>query len=422
MSRKNAKSMVLFIGLLAVAMMAPSLSAQAMTPPVGSRSQAHHAEYHRVRSVGVTPTISLAGTVVPFREVTLAAQWPGSVEYVAGREGERFERGDLLVALNDDELLAQRRDAEAQLRNAEAVLRNADVQYSRELYAPYSLNRSFGGMGMPTLMDYFFTRPFSGLVGNSSPYLERHADLYTFGTQVEQARNALLSARFRILRMDAKLSDTRSHAPFNGVIVSKLAEMGDTVQPGQPLVKFADMSLLEIQVNAPARLVSGLETLKRRRLAVLASLDAGERNIRVGVAHVFPVADAQRHTVTVKFNLPPGTQARPGMYATVRVPDVGESRQNRIVIPKSAVVNRGSLPGVYLRTSKEASPLRFIRLGESFNREWVVVLSGLNDDDEILRNAGSERSPWPTGTSRPREPHGDVSQSPANDLPPGQSR
>ena len=375
-------SAVLLSAFLAVS----SSHVQAATP-AGSGEPPRSRDYLLVQPMRVMPTISVGGTVVPYKEVTLAAQLPGSVEYVGGREGERFAKGDLLVVLDDDELLARRRNAEAQFRNAEARLRNAGVQYSRELYAPYSLNKSPGGMGLPTLMDQFFTRPFSNTIGTSS-YLERHADLHDIGTQVEEARNALFSARSQIQRIDTRLSNARSRAPFDGVIVRKMVEAGDTVQPGQPLVKFADMNRLEIEVDAPARLVSGLERFKHERRAVSATLDSDEQEIRVAVAHVFPVADAQRHTVTVKFALPSRTRARPGMYATVRVPDFLARQQDRIVIPKSAVVRRGSLPGVYVRNLKGASELRAVRLGEAFNQEWIMVLSGLKQGDEILRDVG----------------------------------
>ena len=393
MSRMNANGSAPVARLSAVllaALLAAFPSHARSATPAGPGEPPQSRDYLLVQPMRVMPTISMGGTVVPYKEVTLAAQLPGSVEYVGGREGERFAKGDLLVALDDDELLARRRNAEAQWRNAEARLRNAGVQYSRELYAPYSLNKSPGGMGLPTLMDQFFTRPFSNTIGTSTPYLERHADLHDIGTRVEQARNALFSARSQIQQIDAQLSDARSRAPFDGVIVRKLVEAGDTVQPGQPLVKFADMNRLEIQVDAPARLVSGLERFKYERRAVLATLDSSERDIRVAVAHVFPIADAQRHTVTVKFALPARTRARPGMYATVRAPDFLAEQQDRIVIPKSAVVRRGSLPGVYVRNPKGEPELRAVRLGEAFNQEWIVVLSGLKKGDEILRHASGD--------------------------------
>ena len=104
------------------------------------------------------PTVVVSGSVVPFKEVTLAAQLPGRVKFIAGIEGEAFEEGTTLIALDEDELLAKRSAAYAQLASADAQLRNAGVQYSRELWSPQSKSAP-GGMAIPNLFDQMFTRP-----------------------------------------------------------------------------------------------------------------------------------------------------------------------------------------------------------------------------------------------------------------------
>ena len=102
-----------------------------------------------VPSVPVGAAVSLGGTVVPFKDVTLSAQVAGRIKSIAGEEGDHFESGAELIAINDDDLLAKRRAAWANLANAEAALRNAGVQYSREWVSPYGgeQNDAFGGMG-----------------------------------------------------------------------------------------------------------------------------------------------------------------------------------------------------------------------------------------------------------------------------------
>ena len=61
-----------------------------------------------------------------------------------------------------------------------------------------------------------------------------------------------------IRAIDAKLRDARSVAPFDGVIMKKFVEVGDTVQPGMPLLKYADVEYLQIVVDVPGRLRPGL--------------------------------------------------------------------------------------------------------------------------------------------------------------------
>ncbi|MES9930900.1 MAG: efflux RND transporter periplasmic adaptor subunit, partial [Candidatus Thiodiazotropha sp. 6PDIVS] len=288
------------------------------------------------------PHVSLGGTVVPYKEVTLSAQLPGRVNYLAGIEGDTFKEEDRLVELDDNELKAKREAAQAQLANADAQLRNAGVQYNRELWSPKSKS-SMGGMGMPNLFDQMFTRPMEDTFGDRDQGAERIADIFSSRTNIQQAQNTIYRVQAEIRAIDAKLRDAKSVAPFNGVIMKKFVEVGDTVQPGQPLLKFADVEYLQIVVDVPGRLRPGLN----EGMMLRAELDVGDREVPVRVAQIFPMADAQRHTVTIKFDLPQGASA-PGMYAKVLVPDFNAPARSNPIIPNTAIRYNGSLPGVYV--------------------------------------------------------------------------
>lgn len=332
-----------------------------------------------VQTAHIGSTISVGATVVPYKEVTLSAQLPGRVAYIAGEEGDAFEKGAVLVALNDDELLAQRRAALADWANADSALRAAGVQYTRELYSPQSRSQT-GGMGIPSMFDQVFTRPMQGMIGQSSPGAERGADLYSAGSRIEQARNALYRSQSQLQVIDAKLRDSKSLAPMNGVIIRKFVEVGDTVQPGQPLLEFADIQYLQIRAEVPARVMAGL----RKGMMVPAKLDVGNTRVSARVAQIFPMADPERHTVTVKFDLPKSSNAAPGMYAEVRIPDVGAPSRNLPVIPRSAIRWRGSLPGVYVINEQGEAELRLIRVGDKVDANTISVLSGLRPGERIL--------------------------------------
>jgi len=129
-----------------------------------------------VEQIGEMTT--LAGTVVPYKEVNLAAQSPGRVTFISGAEGDSFTKEELLVTIDDDSIQAQRRAALADIASAQAGMQNARVQYSRELISPRTNSvTGMPGMGMPTMFDQFFTRGFSNMVGNSNTGVERQADL-----------------------------------------------------------------------------------------------------------------------------------------------------------------------------------------------------------------------------------------------------
>ncbi len=325
----------------------------------------------------------LGGTVIPYKVVTLSAQLPGRIELVAGEEGDQYDSGTLLVEINDDDILARRRAALAQLSNAEAALRNNQVQYGRELYSPASKSMSRApGMGMPMMFDNMFTRNFSDFTGQGDSYIERQADLYAQGSGVDQAQALVLSARSNLEELDTKLRDARSLAPFDGMILKKNVEIGDTVQPGQPLLTFGHTKFLRIQAEVPARLVQFLEVGAMAQ----AYLDVGRTRVEARISQVYPLADADRHTVTVKFDLPMGVPGGPGMYAEVHVPSGEISQQETPVIPATAVMRGGSLPAVLVVNNEGSSELRLLRLGVENEDGKVTVLSGLNPGEQIIDN------------------------------------
>mgnify|MGYP003572040000 FL=1 len=364
--------------------------------PFEGQSQVNGNDYFTVKQAKGAPTVSLGGTVIPYKEVTLAAQLPGRVKFLAGIEGDSFEKGAVLVALDDSELLAKRNSALAQWANAESQLRAAGVRYSRELWSPQSESTP-GGMGLPNLFDQMFTEPMESFSGTRRRGVERHADLYSSGVQITQAQNSLVAARSQIQAIDAKLRDATSLAPFNGVIMKKFVEVGDTMQPGQPLLVFADVEYLQVLVDVPARLRPGIS----EGMMLQTQLDVGNQIVPVRVAQIFPMADAQRHTVKVKFDLPQGVSA-PGMYAKVLVPDFTAPARNYPVIPVSALRYNGSLPGVYVLGPEGTPQLRLIRVGESLEGGYVSVLSGLSAGERVLSNPGIGVSAGWTGSGEER--------------------
>ncbi|MCB1785392.1 MAG: efflux RND transporter periplasmic adaptor subunit [Chromatiaceae bacterium] len=333
------------------------------------------------------PTVVVSGSVVPFKEVTLAAQLPGRVKFIAGIEGEAFEEGTTLIALDEDELLAKRSAAYAQLASADAQLRNAGVQYSRELWSPQSKSAP-GGMAIPNLFDQMFTRPAEDFMGQRDRGAERSADLYASSTRMEQARSAMLQAQSEIRAIDAKLRDAKSLAPFDGVIVEKFVEEGDTVQPGQPMLKLADVTWLQIEVDVPARLAQGLQPMGVLQNA--ATFDDHPEPVAVRVAQIFPMADVQRHTIKVKFDIPQGV-SKPGMYARVQIPDItGPTKHQLPVIPSTAIRYRGSLPVVYIQNDQGEPELRMIRQGKRLDNGMTMVLSGIAPGDRVYPNPGPD--------------------------------
>ncbi len=358
------------------------------------------AQADNIITVGVAPHggyVILGGTVIPLKEVTLTAQIPGVVLSIAGEEGDTFNAGTVLVAIDDAELQARKRAAEAQLNAAYTGMQNAQVQYTRELWNPRVYNpRPMSGMAFPAMFDDVFGG--SSGWGSGDKGIERHADLVTQGTQVQQARAAIQQAECGLREINAKIRDAKSTAPFDGVITDKLVEVGDTVQPGMPLLKFSYSKFLRIKAEVPARLVPGLS----KDMVVPARLDVNNTRVNARVAQIAPKADAQQHTITVKFDLPEGVPGGPGMYAEVMVPDVNSPTRALPVVPKSAISKRGSLPSVKVVDEDGIPKLRLIRTGIELDANHVIVLSGLQPGERVLTQVDSSDSDSPESWEKPR--------------------
>jgi multidrug efflux pump subunit AcrA (membrane-fusion protein) len=343
----------------------PPAGAQIIPPPAGTGPAWVLVER---RPVGGDTTIG--GTVVPTQEITFTAQMPGAVQLLAGAEGDFFKRGAVLAVIDDSEMRAKRAAALAQIRNAEAAYRNAEVQYHRERKDPTPQ----GG----NMMSQMMPMPFFG--DNKPTGVQRDATLHQYGTQIEQAQGALTAAQAQLKEIDAKLQDVKSVAPFDGYIVRKHVNKGDTVQPGQPLLAFADMGQLQAQVDVPTRLAAPLQPGFTTRVKLD---DPKETVVMARVAQVFPMADPTRHTVRVKLDLQPGAPAKAGMYAEVLIPQPLSDQGSLPVIPASAVIHRGGLPMVYVLDAQEKPRLHLLRLGEQFG-DTVTVLTGLQGGERIL--------------------------------------
>ncbi|MCG6940338.1 MAG: efflux RND transporter periplasmic adaptor subunit [Thiohalocapsa sp.] len=320
------------------------------------------------RSVGGNTTVG--GTVVPMREITFTAQMPGNVEQIAGNEGDFFKRGAVLVTLDPSALRAKRQAAIAQITNAQAAYRNAEVQFQRERRDPTPTQGNMMSQIMPM--------PFFG--DNEDSDITREANLHQYGTQIEQARGALVAAQAQLREIDAQLDDVNSIAPFDGYITEKHANAGDTVQPGQPLLSFADVGRLQVQADVPTRLSAPLNPGFMTRVKLD---DSAGTIVAARVAQVFPMADPTRHTVRVKLDLQPNAPAKAGMYAEVLIPQPGSDQGALPVIPVSAIVRRGGLPMVYVLDEEDQPRLHLLRLGEQWG-DTVSVLTGLQGGERIL--------------------------------------
>ena len=320
----------------------------------------------------------LGGVVVSSAQVTLSAQVSGDVLSVNGKEGDMFKQGSVLLTLEQESIQAQRDSVFAEISSANESLRNAGVQYSQSIVSPYS-----GGMlgGVPGMFS-MFTDPMLKMSGQGNPEFDKFANRTSRYTNYQQAKNKLKQAESKLRQVEARLKDANIIAPFDGVIVVKNINKGDIVQPGQVLMKFANIKDLQVQVNIPSRLVSSLKLNKKYRV----KLDIANVVVDAALSQIYPIADNAKHSVKVKFDLPQNVPVLAGAYAEVEIFET-DSGVLTPVVPESAIMWRSSLPSVFVINSKtNQTELRFVRLGEQVGKSKKSVLSGLKIGEKIVTN------------------------------------
>ncbi|WMP17519.1 efflux RND transporter periplasmic adaptor subunit [Thiothrix lacustris] len=357
------------------------------------------AEIIQVETTGSRSQSVLGSTVIPYKEVALSAQIPGVVKYVAGPVGTNLAEGSVVFKIDESQLIAKRNAVLAQISIAQAAVQNAQAQYYRELTSPRSKDiGAMPGFGMPAMFDRMAVRPFANsFMGGYDSDTIRQGDLSNVMASVSQAQGQLQQANSQLQEVDSALRDASAIAPFEGIIMEKMVEVGDTVQPGQPLIKYGYVKYKRLQADVPSGLVGNLS----KDMLLPARID-GSTNTSVRVSEISPVADPNRHTVTVKFDIPMEINTAPGMYAEIYVPENKKGNNQVTIIPRTALMKGSSLPGVLVVKDDNTSELRMVRLGSEQNGgSKVSIISGLNPGDKIIDNppVGVTSGWMPTSTN-----------------------
>jgi RND family efflux transporter MFP subunit len=167
-------------------------------------------------------------------------------------------------------------------------------------------------------------------------------------------------------------------APYAGVVSARHVEPGEAVMPGQPLFAFYAPGALRVAVQVPQSVAAALRATPH---ALLQS--ANGAMVEGGPVTVYPSADPQSHSVTVRVTLPAKQQFTPEPGATVKVrfPHLaaGPALQS---VPAAAIVQRGEVSAVYVMVGDQPS-LRQVRLGDR-QAGTVDVIAGLSAGDRIV--------------------------------------
>ncbi|MDO5523659.1 MAG: efflux RND transporter periplasmic adaptor subunit [Bacteroidia bacterium] len=171
-----------------------------------------------------------------------------------------------------------------------------------------------------------------------------------------------------------------------GVVITKNVNQGDYISQGNVLLSVANLSQVWAMFDAYE---SDLPFLKVGDNIEFSLQAIPGKTFSGKISFIDPLLDKNTRTSKVRVvTSNPGMQLKPEMFASARVTAPLRQHSNQVVIPNSAVLWTGKRSIVYVKQPNAETPafmLREVDLGPSLGGAYVV-LSGLNDGDEIVTN------------------------------------
>ena len=172
-------------------------------------------------------------------------------------------------------------------------------------------------------------------------------------------------------------------APVSGVVTNKLVVPQQYVALGQPLLEVADLTNVWVEADVYEQ---QLPTVHVGQRVVITSPAMPGTEFNGTVSFIQPVLAGETRTARVRIDLAnPKLQLKPDMYVSVRV--AGTEVQEHIMIPASAVVDRGQKQFVWVEVTPGSYEPREVRIGPRHG-SYTVILAGVAAGDVIVTEGG----------------------------------
>jgi RND family efflux transporter MFP subunit len=319
-----------------------------------------------------TPILTASGYVVARRQAVVSAKIQGRLEELRVEEGSEVTKGEILARLEDHDYAAAAARARAAVQRAEADL----AEQRRQLGVAERLTAE-------------------------KVLAEDQRDAAASRVRIAEAQLAQQQADLQFV--EAQLKDTVIRAPFAGVVVKKMAEVGESVAPIPPgvnisvssgaVVALADLATLEVEADVAEANVAKVRNGQPAEVTVEAIPD---RRYEAVLRQVIPTADRTKATVMVKVTiLDKDEDLKPEMSAKVTFlepePDSDETPEEAptvVLVPREAVVSRGGRSIVFLLRDGKVQE-RAVVLGTA-RKGQVIIKDGLVGGETLVARPPEE--------------------------------
>ena len=288
----------------------------------------------------VSDRFETVGSIEAGESVTVVSEIDGIVMAIPFDEGDAISKGALVARLDDAQLAAE-------VKRAEAVLSQRKSSYAR----------------IKDVVDQ----------GAGAP---QDLDDAVAVMKVAEAELALAKARF---------DKTRITAPFGGIVGARKVSLGAFLRPGVPIAELAQLHTLRVFFSVPERYLSKLQ--KGSEVSVSTTAYPGYMLTgRIDV--VEPVLDVQTRSARVMARLEnPEGKFRPGMSANVSA--VLSERENALTVPNEAIFVSGADSYVFVVKEDQSVVRQALILGTRM-ADVVEVVGGLAPNSIVVK-AGHQK-------------------------------
>jgi RND family efflux transporter MFP subunit len=340
----------------------PLQPAQEVTPAVAARI--YPAQAYAV--------LNASGYVVAQRKAAVSSKSTGRLAFLGVEEGSRLKKGEILATLENEDLVASRDQAAAQIKESQAGLAQAQAELTD---ARLQFDR------------------YKTLVARD---LVARQDYDTAVARLDKAKAGVAAAQARIKTSQASLANAQAaveysfiRSPFDGVVLTKYAEVGEVVAPfgaasnaRAAVVTMADLHSLMVEADVAE---SNLDKVRPEQPCEI-TLDAIPDKRFPGQVHmIVPTADRSKATVLTKVKfLEFDDRILPEMSAKVAFlakPLKAEERRARLAIPGAALVTRDNRAFAFLLEGHRVK-LVSLTLGPQMG-DLVEITKGLKEGDKV---------------------------------------
>ena len=317
--------------------------------------------------------LNATGYVVAQRKAAVASKATGRLEWLGVREGSAVREGEVLARLENKDMAATLQQAQANVNLSRANLEQGEAEFRD---AQRALVRSSD----------LLNKNFVSAAAHDGA-IARHEKARA---TISGLKASIAVAQANVRSAQVGVDQTLIRAPFDGVVLTKNANVGDVITPFSSasgsqaaVVTMADMTTLEVEADVSEASVGKVKIEQPCEI----QLDAlpGER-FRGRVTRTVPTVDRAKATVSVKVRfVDTDTRILPEMSAKVaflskEMPE-GE-RTPRTVVSPSALIDRAGGKGVYVVRDGKAVATA-IQTGAVLG-EWLEVKQGLTPGDKVV--------------------------------------